>query len=252
MAKRPVFYPELGKYFRQLREARAIGQRQAASFVTRRGLADFSSSAITWLESGRTKNPSPDLLRALSKLYDVPYEEMVAKVVQYAYGLAAARVADGRFIIGGDEEVEAEDFVAVPLMRDRIAAGPPLVIQDLAVKGYLAFPRDWLEHHHVMRPLCLAVGSSERSMMPTINPGDTLLLDCADGRRTEPKNDKIYAVNVDGGSTVKRIGVTAGGLTIIADNPDKDSYATRALPMEESQTLFDVIVGQVIWKSEAV
>lgn len=61
------------------------------------------------------------------------------------------------------------------------------------------------------------------------------------------QRDRIYAVNVDGGATLKRIVKVEGGIALVADNPDKESYPTVDVPIEEGQSLFDIVIGEAIW-----
>ncbi len=88
---RKVFHPELGRYFRSLRDARELGQRQAAGMTGRgRETVGVSPGALQWLEAGMTKYPSPEQLRRLAKLYRADYASMVAEVVKHVYGVALA------------------------------------------------------------------------------------------------------------------------------------------------------------------
>ncbi len=250
---RPVFHAKLGDYFKDLRESRKLGQRQAASVASRRGLSSVSYGAINWLEAGRTKNPSAALLRGLAKLYDKPYVEIVAEVVKRAYDVDFAASDDGTLSIGRDDDDDVpEDFSAVRILTDRIAAGPALIIDEARTSGHLAFSKRWLDRLGIVRPLAIRVGQRERSMLGTINPGEVVLLDCADERRTTPKTDRIYALNVDGGSTLKRIAVVDRGLLLISDNPDKEEYPTRPIELEEDQSILDLIVGEVMWKGQPI
>jgi hypothetical protein len=148
------------------------------------------------------------------------------------------------------EGSEAAAYIGVSVLSDKIAAGPPLAINDADISGHMAFSKRWLDRHGITRPLCVAVGRRERSMLGTINPGEIVLLDCAEERRLAPKTDRIYGVNFDGGSTLKRLIVVEHGLLLVADNPDKDEYPTRPLVLEEDQSLLDVIVGEVMWKGQ--
>jgi len=100
MASRPVFHEDLGLFFRDLREARGWSQRQAATIAKNRRITGVSYQVLQRLEAGRTKNPEPELLRALSKLYEVPYETLVGRWVERRFG------AGGRDLIRqtGDQQ----------------------------------------------------------------------------------------------------------------------------------------------------
>lgn len=223
--RKPV-HPSLGKYFTALRLGRKWKQAQAANMAVRRGIS-LSYQALRGLESGETRNPSPDVLKAVAKLYERPYAEVVAEVVKHAFDIDFAVEGQRSLSLSpeGDED-EPEDFSAVRILTDRIAAGPPLEIDEARTSGHLAFSKRWLDRLGILRPLCVRVGQRERSMLGTINPGEVVLLDCADERRSAPKTDRIYAVNFEGGSTLKRLIVVDDGLLMFSDNPDKEEYPT--------------------------
>ena len=198
------------------------------------------------LENGKTKWPDPDVLQQLATLYELPYAEMVAEVVRHSYKLAF-NVENERTLSLQTADENDEDFVAVRLLDDRIAAGSPLYIRESDIAGYMAFSKRSLDRLAITVPMCVRVGRRERSMSPTIQADDVVLLDCSDDRRTNPQRDRIYAVNVEGGATLKRIVKIEGGIALVADNPDKDTYPTQDVLLDEDQSLFDVVIGQAMW-----
>jgi SOS-response transcriptional repressor LexA len=134
-------------------------------------------------------------------------------------------------------------------MDGRIAAGKPLVVDDLEVADYIAFPRAMLEAFGVTKPRCVRVGRNERSMFPTIHPDAIVLLDCSDAKRARPRNGRIYAVNVEMGSTLKRVTVAGGIVFLSSDNGDKAEYPMieiRAEVHDEDTELPRLIVGEAV------
>jgi transcriptional regulator with XRE-family HTH domain len=93
MAERPIFSADLGAYFRAFRERKGWNQRQTADIAERRGLPDLTYNTLRYLEEGKTKNPDPDVLKAVSALYDVPYETLVAECIRAQYGVTMHPVA---------------------------------------------------------------------------------------------------------------------------------------------------------------
>lgn len=75
---RPVFYPDLGEYFEGLRAAEGWSQSDAARFAAQRGLTALTRQVLLRLENGATKNPEPDVLRAVADLYGQDYQHRVA------------------------------------------------------------------------------------------------------------------------------------------------------------------------------
>lgn len=249
MRPRPVFFADLGKFFVSLREAKNWNQSQAADIATRRGLSRLSYNALRYLEEGKTKNPEPDVLRALATLYDVPYEELLAKFWETRYGVAADRVAA---VLERDQPkpTTLEGFKAIPLLKAPIAAGQPLAIEpDPERDGQVAFA-DWFLARFVS-PVCLRVGRREESMLPTIQPGDMIAINQDEATRARPLSGHLYAVNFgpltgDPGGAVKRVELADGHLIISSDNPDKGRYPTQVFDVE-GKSLLDVLRGEVIW-----
>ena len=62
---------ELGRRVRQLRTSLHLTQEEVAKQV------GVVTSYIAMIESGRTKNPSPEVLRALAKALEAPPEDLV-------------------------------------------------------------------------------------------------------------------------------------------------------------------------------
>ena len=85
--KRPVFHPDLGRFFSDLRAARKWSLRGAASLAKRRGLYALTYQVLYRLESGQTKSPTPEVLRAFAVLHELSYEELVRRLTIARYGV---------------------------------------------------------------------------------------------------------------------------------------------------------------------
>lgn len=244
---RPVFHRELGKSFEQRRMARGWSQNQAVLRAKQLGVP-ISLSSLRYLEEGKTKHPDAEALRSLARLYELDYQELVAAFVGRTYSVAVQRVSNALTL---ETDTEPAQFASVKLIHDPIAAGPPLEINESDIDGYMAFAQRALDKQGIDKPVCVRVGRRERSMSPTINPHDVVLLDCSDERRLTPKPDRIYAVNIAGeGATLKRLLAVPSGIALISDNPDKDDYPTRTIILEEGQSLIEIVIGEVMWWGE--
>lgn len=84
---RPVFYPDLGRYFESLRTAHQWGESEAASLAKRRGLRTLTRQVLIRLEKGATKFPRREVLKELAVLYGLDYRELVQTVIEHAYHL---------------------------------------------------------------------------------------------------------------------------------------------------------------------
>ena len=85
-----MFLPELGEYFRTLREKPGWNQRQAVDISRRRGVT-ISYNTLRWIEDGKIKNPEPRDLRALASLYGVSYEEVVGSYTREKFSIRRTR-----------------------------------------------------------------------------------------------------------------------------------------------------------------
>ncbi|EGQ26746.1 XRE family transcriptional regulator [Sporosarcina newyorkensis 2681] len=84
-----------GEYLKKLREERSISQRALAE------KSGISNAEISRIETGNRQNPSPDVLRQLAPVLEVPYEVLMEKagyISEHAIARAENREAEERFI----------------------------------------------------------------------------------------------------------------------------------------------------------
>lgn len=205
--------------------------------------AGIGESTLRLWEGGHVGAPDPLKLVALARVYDVPTDEVLG-------ALAAMRGVKLPPEPHRSAPAAVQGFTSVPVLDDKIAAGPPLIINESDVSGEMAFPQRSLDRLGVSLPICVVVGPREQSMLPTISPGNVVLLDCAEERRVDPKPDRIYAVNVDDGATLKRVIRVPGYLALVADNPDKERYPTQKIEISDDDTVMNFLIGEVIWWGE--
>ena len=78
-------YKDFGAWLRELR-VRA-GFLSQSNVEVRGGSRLVNQGKLSHIERGLNKNPSPDLLRALSSLYKRPYRELIARWVEARFGV---------------------------------------------------------------------------------------------------------------------------------------------------------------------
>lgn len=202
------------------------GQRRLAQEV------GVSQSYISRLVNGEAGNPTLEVLERLASCLSVPLWRFFRDEDPPTPGPAAL-----------------DTFGTVPLLRARIAAGSPLDVTRDEHDGQISFSLGLLQKYP--GAFCIRVGRREESMVPTILPEDTVLIDPSEAVRRKPRNGTLYAVNYAGltgdeGSAVKRVEVADGMLIVSSDNPDKSRFPTLAKPIE-GMDLLRVLVGQVVW-----
>lgn len=212
---------QLGPTLRQMRKERGLSQQALAD------RAGVSRNFLAQIERGE----SHPTVATLSRLVN---------------GLGTS-IAE---LLGEDVPVTASaDTVPVPVVEDRIAAGPPLFLAD-QIDHYEHFPYTLLRNLGInpKQAILVRLGSDQDSMADTIPPGATVLLDRTPRRDVTPRG--IYAVReeVAGevGCAVKRLVLDheARVMILLSDNP---VHLPRAIRMKAGQPLTDVIIGRVVW-----
>jgi transcriptional regulator with XRE-family HTH domain len=212
---------ELSAILRRLRTDRGLSQQAAAD------RAELSRNFVAQIERGES----------------VPTVATLSRIA------AALGVAVGELL--GEEPLAAadSDAVGVPLVADRIAAGPPLMVAD-HVDRIEPLPRSLLRSLGVdpHRAVLVRLGPDQDSMADTIPPGSTVLLDRTPARELTPRG--IYAVREesmgDAGCSVKRLVLDAESrvLILLSDNP---AHLPRAIRLKPGLPLGDIVIGRVVW-----
>lgn len=143
----------------------------------------------------------------------------------------------------------ATETVPVPLVADRMAAGPPAFVND-HLEGYQPLPVGLLQSLGVDpgRAVLVRLGKDQDSMADTIPAGSTLLLDLTPVEQIVPR--QIYAVREEAGEgfgcTVKRLVLDPASrvLILLSDNP---AHLPRAIRLRPGQALSEVVLGRVVW-----
>ena len=152
----------------------------------------------------------------------------------------------------GAQPPQSENYLAVPLVGE-VGAGPGHIDQDEIVSWVLVYR----EHRSVNRRsnlLAVEVGKDQRSMIPTLHPGDIVLVDRNDwgyGEYAPPGN--IFLVREpgqDGGGMVKRVATDGKGdlatITFYSDNAAE--YGPKVYHMHQyDHDMKQAIVGKVVW-----
>lgn len=148
--------------------------------------------------------------------------------------------------------LDSKDYALVPLHVATLSAGSGSINGDNAIIDHLAFRINWLRKLGVAPDQACLARAEGNSMLPTIHPGDMVLIDTA---RTEPpvyrrrENDQrrtaIYAFVEAGQARLKRIERPASDvLFLVSDNPNHAPELRTGPQLEQLQTS---IIGKVVW-----
>ena len=152
-------------------------------------------------------------------------------------------------MLGGlPDDLVAEYGELVPVMRVavRASAGPGAVPDRESTRPYFAFEPRWLKSlTDSPAPKLSVIRVEGDSMAPTLNTGDDILVDLADG--PDRLRDGIYVLRVDGALLVKRLAIHPVGrrVTVQSDNPAYGDLPDCGLDEIEC-------IGRVIWAGRKI
>ncbi len=148
--------------------------------------------------------------------------------------------------------LEGDDYAHVPVHAATLAAGSGAINGDSPIVDHLAFRRSWLSRIGVAPANAVlarvAQGETGESMMPTICPGDMVLIDTSKREIPQrPLNYKsrkspIYAFTTDDGARVKRIAQLEDAIILVSDNPDVPPEFIKRERWSEVN-----VIGKVVW-----
>lgn len=176
----------------------------------------------------------------------IPYSATVSRIGEVAdVSTEWLLTGDGPMKTTSDNCLNETEHVLIPRYDIFASAGTDtLDVFEEHVLDHTAFRRDWLVGTMRLDPEKLAIIMVDGdSMIPTLQPGDFILIDLREAGRL--RSDAVYVVRVEGALLVKRIQVGSdGGLDVWSDNP---SYKPWTYTAEQSESLRVKIVGRVVW-----
>lgn len=133
-------------------------------------------------------------------------------------------------------------YVQVPHYDVEVSAGDGCQWVDHPNNDPLVFRARWFKAKGCKPQDCRAIYVRGDSMAPTLNDGDTVLIDVS---RTQVRDDGIYALVYGGDLYIKRLfRIPGGGLELRSDNP---RHVTREVI---GAAITDVrILGEMIWRA---
>lgn len=147
------------------------------------------------------------------------------------------------------------DFVLLPLLKSRVAAGPEGEILYEEVGDYYPFKRWWIEkisgRSEERRKCLVLVKVRGDSMSPTINQGEIILVDIWETERLEIRTGQIYLINMpDGSSAIKRLAISEakdGRVKLICMSDNVAAYQPFEFDLDPSRSLKHYVLGRVRW-----
>lgn len=133
--------------------------------------------------------------------------------------------------------------VAVARFDLAASAGPGGLAEIEVPRAALMLPPETLAGLGVRAADASMIRVAGDSMVPTLWPGDEILVDAA--QTTVRGKGGVYVLRLDEVLMVKRVARAGGGLVVTSDNPDAPSPGTVAIDRV-------AIVGRVVWASRTL
>jgi phage repressor protein C with HTH and peptisase S24 domain len=133
-------------------------------------------------------------------------------------------------------------YVLLPLYGVQGSAGTGQLVETEEVEDHLAFKREWITRELRAKPdNLLLIYVQGESMVPTLNPGDVILMERYDRLSV---SDGIYAIRMGNALLVKRLQfIPNRGLLVTSDNP-----AYKPFEVKVGEGSEDIqIIGRVVW-----
>lgn len=208
---------------------------------------------------GKREGISLEILSKLADFFKLPVGYFLGEINnEDLSGRKQDLVKEVRFVkpkvlYNGSEEVGLvdEDYLAVPLVSEA-GAGITGIIPQEEIKSWILVYGPALPARISQNLLAFRIADKEFSMIPTLHPGDIVLVDRQDYR---PEEGGIYLVRLaepDWPISIKRVNLVKrnGHINIVfsSDNPDKKEYPPLIYDFKEYDEDFNkAIIGRVVW-----
>ncbi len=129
-------------------------------------------------------------------------------------------------------------FDYVPMVETQLSAGGGCFVLSEHVEGYYAFRKSWLHRIATSIKKLVLMRVQGRSMDPTIQDGDTVMIDTG---RQAVKEGLLYALRFDTTVMIKRLSFRPGGrIQVISDN--RQEYDPFETDLSELH-----VIGQIVF-----
>ncbi len=227
MGAKPQKKTEFGQRVTQALVAAGLNQTAAAKLLTDRLGYKIPPQTVQYMSD---KGEESALTADLAEICTVRYEWL-------AHGRGTMRHHDD------NEGVSSEEFVEVPAMELKVAAGKGYLPHYVSVKGGRAYTKAWFKQQRVNPGDCFRVKVDGRSMERTLFDGDWVLVN---GAAKILRNDRVFVFQVDDETRIKRFLKKSDGSWIIHSDNERE-HPDEVLSKEDAEHF--PVLGQVIDKS---
>ena len=142
--------------------------------------------------------------------------------------------------VGPATEMSGLDAYAyIRKAKAHLSAGGGVIPEEEFEEQRYAFVKSWLKTVATSEAACILMEVDGASMMPTLEPGDMVLVDQG---RQDLISDGIYAFGEGDVINIKRLQRIHPLVRIVSDNPDTIRYPSREVDPTTIR-----IIGRVVW-----
>ena len=140
--------------------------------------------------------------------------------------------------------IPTDDYITVPVRGEVVASmGTGVEVYNETQTGTYQLGAKLLKDIGVNRNSCEMIFASGDSMMPTIEGGDSLLIDTS---KTEVYDGKIYCVRIDGQLYAKRLQkIPPNKIKVVSDNSAK--YDAFYIDLTKDTEFDFCVIGEIKW-----
>ena len=206
-----------------------------------------STTTIVNYETGK-RVPDMDFLIDLAEISGVSLIHWLGLRIDASHSAGAEKAKSMIDAIeaahGNAPDKPDKPFVSLPLYNIRDAANAiSTPVQGHTSDEMLQFSTTWIKRELNAEPSDLfQIKVDDESMVPSLRPGDTILLD---RRATQPDREGIYILTMNDVPLIKRLQILPGRIIKVAsDNP---AYETFSIPQSHINNQYLAILGRVVW-----
>ena len=234
----PILRDGIGSFAERLRDA--IGAESVRGFSERIGISEGAMRAFL---KGRI--PRTDDTLAISRATGVTLDWLISGLgPKHAVELGKEKNhmvlndAPGDYVMNAEFN---EEYALISGYHLQVSTGNGAAWNGEQVKRHLAFRRKWLKFRGLEPSRLAVVFAKGDSMQPTINNGDSILVDTS---KNQVVDGSIFVLRLGDDLYAKRLQKNIdGGITVISDN--RAEYPIQVVSPDQMDSL--AVIGKVVW-----
>ncbi len=230
---------DLGQRIRAIRQNKGMSQSEVEKKT------GIKREYLSKIENSELKNPTYSTIQKICMGIDISIAELLDPEEfrkPRPEPVVSVLSANARRDKPLQHQLDAGEFVCIPVVQGEIAAGNPITINEKDIQDYALVHSHSVKHTvDYDRYRCIWIKKNSRSMSPVIEPGSMV---CIDSQQRDPEKLDGHIVAMkdsDGDCTIKRLKLDKSYLIGIPENIKE--YAPVVVPKSKTNP----IIGKVVW-----